>query len=73
MNSATQSKTSEVANGDARSLSTATTRTLRARTSRSSAVSAFMSKTSARHSRRVSTMIGKDACRAATWSRSWLR
>ena len=61
MYSATQSKTSEVAKGEARSLSTVTTRTLRVRTSRSSVVSAFMSKTSARHSRWVSTMIGKEA------------
>ena len=73
MNTAIQANSSERANGDAWSVSTAATRTRRARTSVISWRSAGTSKWSRRHSRVASSRIGKSGWFDAAASRSALR
>src|SRR5438105_3296818 len=73
MYSATYEKRSEEANGEARSVSTATTRISRARIALRNVPSAGMSKWSLITSRHVSARIGKSGYWPATWSRPALR
>lgn len=58
----------DCANGDGDGVVTSTTRTRPAATSRMSAASEAVSKSSCRHSRTASSRIGKSGCWAATAS-----
>lgn len=72
-NAAVYSISNDRANGDARVVSTSTTRIRRARTSANTRVNSGTSNTSRRHSRTVSNTIGKDPYRPATDNRCWDR
>ena len=73
MYTAIQPNSSDCANGDARRVSTGTTRSLRERISVSTSRNAGTSNTSRRHSRVVSNNIGNDGKPLATSSRSAAR